>query len=141
MQKPLFGYKQVDKMSIFTIKKSRKKGFWQAKSGEHEIIHLSYFEPVLKPLIHSLGWDPEDSGPVYRMNMSTEAFEGFQLKLELAPCPEQLCDINYQGQYYTVAECILPGLHGEGGILHSKVLDAFWTEPPGTLWVSFEKAE
>ena len=65
-----------------TIKKSNKRGLWQIKEDNHDLVSLSSAHDLVQKCMFLSGIDTSDRRMAHWSTFSDEPFEGYQLKLE-----------------------------------------------------------
>ena len=126
-------------MHQITIKKSVKRSTWQATGNRHhEIFHLSWFEPILKPCLTTGGIDAEDNSIRVLFTFDDQPFDGYQNVMRRASEPEELREAHPIGTYYKLENN--PSVGSIGGYVPPFLLK-FFGDVPETLYVAFEQTD
>ena len=102
------------------IKKSNKRGLWQIKEEDHNLISLQDMHDLIEKCLFMKGFDFTDRSKVYKMIYADEPLDnGFLLK-------------RIDNKYYLSGE--IPG----SATIINDVLKYF-KKRPSELWIDFEK--
>lgn len=134
----------TDENAIFcySIKQSKKRGMWQIKGANHELVSLLGMHPLIHQVLPEFGVDRDDRSSLLKLCMSAQPFDGAQM--ELIPVTDRsVLDsrafISGQGPLYQVDRCIWPEVTAVCEVPR-QLIELFPGRPP-RIYASFERTE
>jgi hypothetical protein len=120
----------------FSLKISNKRGLWQYKTFDHDIVNMLHMRVLLNKICLVLGYDYNERNNVYLFSVSPEPFEGYQFALKKM---KEQWDGYGTGCYYTVTQSKLPEQFRAEGLFPAFVKDKYLCiEWPEAIYVKLE---